>query len=66
MNRVRFLSYDFTSSKMDLAGEHSAIVDAIEAGDSDRAAQLMENHLRGILKTLPIVVSQYPDFFIDG
>lgn len=66
MNRVRFLSYDFTSSKMDLAGEHSAIVDAIEAGDSDRAAQLMENHLRGILKTLPVVVSQYPDFFIDG
>ena len=66
MNRVRFLSYDFISTKMDLACEHSAIVDAIEAGDSDLAAQRTENHLRGILKTLPIVVSQYPDYFIDA
>ena len=65
MNRVRFLSYDFASSKFDLAGEHAAIVDAIEAGDADHAARLMESHLRGILKTLPLVVSQYPDYFTD-
>lgn len=66
MNRVRFLSFDFAQSKFELAGEHATIVDAIEAGDADRAAQLMEKHLRGILTTLPRVVSQYPDYFTDN
>lgn len=65
MNRVRFLSFDFASSKSDLSGEHSAIVDAIEAKDADLSARLMESHLRGILKTLPVVVKQYPDYFTD-
>lgn len=65
MNRVRFLSFDFISTKLELAAEHSAIVDAIEAGDCKLAAKRMENHLRGILKTLPLVVSQYPDYFSD-
>ncbi|SDI43966.1 GntR family transcriptional regulator [Propionivibrio dicarboxylicus] len=66
MNRVRFLSFDFAQSKFELAGEHAAIVDAIEAGNADLAAQLMEKHLRGILATLPRVVSQYPDYFTDN
>ena len=65
MNRVRFLSYDFTSTRTQLAAEHSAIVDAIEAGDGKLASKRMENHLRGILKTLPLVASQYPDYFSD-
>lgn len=65
MNRVRFLSYDFTSSRTQLAKEHSEIVDAIEAGDGKLAAKRMENHLRGILKTLPLVARQYPDYFSD-
>lgn len=65
MNRVRFMSFDFATPTPQLADEHTAIVDAIEAGDADLAAQRMESHLKGILGSLPLIAERYPEHFVD-
>jgi DNA-binding GntR family transcriptional regulator len=65
MDRVRFLSFDFATPTPQLVAEHTAIVDAIEAGDADLAEQRMEMHLRGILSSLPLIAERYPEHFVD-
>jgi DNA-binding GntR family transcriptional regulator len=65
MDRVRFLSYDFSSPTRQLVAEHAAIVDAIEAGDPDLAARTTECHVRGILTSLPLIAERYPEHFIS-
>ncbi len=64
MDRVRFLSYDFSSPTRQLVAEHAAMVDAIEAGDPELAAQTTERHLRGILASLPLIAERYPEHFV--
>lgn len=64
MNRVRFLTFDFATPMAQLADEHSSVVDAIEAGDADLAAQRMENHMRALLTSLPLIAERYPEHFI--
>ena len=65
MDRVRFLTYDFASPTPQLVAEHSKIVDAIEAGDADLAAKTMENHLREIVASLPLIAERYPEYFTE-
>ncbi len=65
MDRVRFLSFDFATPTSQLVCEHTALVDAIESGDADLAAQCMEQHLRGILSSLPLIAEHYPEHFVD-
>jgi DNA-binding GntR family transcriptional regulator len=65
MDRVRFLSFDFATPTPQLVAEHTALVDAIEAGDADLAVQRMEGHLRGILSSLPLIAERYPEHFVD-
>jgi GntR family transcriptional regulator, rspAB operon transcriptional repressor len=65
MDRVRFLSFDFATPTPQLVSEHSALVDAIESGDADLAAKCMEEHLRGILSSLPLIAERYPEHFVD-
>ena len=65
MDRVRFLSYDFATPTPQVVAEHTAIVDAIEAGDPDLAARTIENHLRVILDSLPQIAARYPEHFVD-
>ncbi len=62
MDRVR----QMTSTKFALAHlieQHSAVVDAIEAGDSDKAQKAMRGHLQMILQDLPAIREAYPDYF---
>lgn len=66
MDRVRFLAFDFATPKPRLVAEHAAIVDAIEAGDADLAAQRMQSHLREILASLPLIAARYPEHFVDA
>ena len=66
MDRVRFLSYDFSLARSALVSEHAAIVDAIESGHPDRADREMTKHLRGILTTLPPIAERFPEYFVDG
>lgn len=62
MDRVR----QMTSTNFPLAhliAQHTAVVDAIETGDSDEAEQAMRGHLRMILQDLPAIREAYPDYF---
>jgi hypothetical protein len=43
--------------------QHREIADAIAAGDSGRAAKAMEEHLREIILSLPLLAERYPDLF---
>jgi DNA-binding GntR family transcriptional regulator len=63
MTRVRFLTFDFATPTSQLTDEHTGIVDAIAAGDGDLAAQRMEQHLRTLLVTLPLIAERYPEHF---
>ena len=62
MDRVRYLSTQrFPMEKLVL--QHSAIADAIGAGNRDAAEKAMRSHLRAILTDLPEVVRDQPGFF---
>ncbi|GAA4228825.1 GntR family transcriptional regulator [Sagittula sp. NFXS13] len=62
MDRVR----QMTSTNFPVAhliAQHTAVVDAIEAGDSETAKDAMRGHLRMILQDLPAIRETYPDYF---
>lgn len=62
MDRVRFLSLgQFPMAK--LIGQHTAIVDRIEARDSAGANIAIRSHLREVLSDLPQIRAAHPDFF---
>jgi DNA-binding GntR family transcriptional regulator len=63
MNRVRFLTFDLATPMPQLTDEHVRIVDAIEAGDAGEAVLRMEQHLRTLLQSLPLVAERYPEHF---
>jgi DNA-binding GntR family transcriptional regulator len=63
MNRVRFLTFDLATPIPQLTDEHTRIVDAIDAGDAYQAVQRMEQHLRTLLQSLPLVAKRYPEHF---
>ena len=64
MNRVRFLTFDSATPMPQLTDEHAGIVEAIDAGDGELAAQRMQQHLRTLLRTLPLIAERYPEHFI--
>ena len=64
MNRVRFLTFDSATPMPQLTDEHAGIVEAIDAGDGELAAQRMQQHLRALLRTLPLMAERYPEHFI--
>ena len=45
--------------------EHLHIVDALEAGDADGAAQAMERHLGSVMTELEAFARQRPELFVD-
>lgn len=64
MDRVRYLSVQrFPMEK--LVEQHTAIVDAIAAGDVPAAEAAMRGHLREILNDLPEIARSRPEFFDD-
>ena len=64
MNRVRFLTFDSATPMPQLTNEHAEIVDAIEAGNADQAARRMEEHLRALITSLPLMAERYPEHFV--
>lgn len=65
MDRVRFLSFPDTTPVATLIDQHQAIVDAIAAGEPERAEQAMRLHLGEILKSLPKIAAAHPELFTD-
>jgi DNA-binding GntR family transcriptional regulator len=63
MNRVRFLTFDLATPMPQLTEEHARIVDAIDAGDEDQSMRRMEQHLRALIQSLPLVAEYYPEYF---
>jgi len=63
LDRVRYLTYDFTTPKPLMVAEHTEIVDAIESGNPDLAAHKIETHLRRIITDLPLIAERYPEYF---
>jgi GntR family transcriptional regulator, rspAB operon transcriptional repressor len=65
LDRVRFLTYDSTTPIAQIVDEHAAIVNAIESGKPGEAVRITEKHLREIIRTLPVVARQHPEYFED-
>lgn len=65
MDRVCYLSYDIASPVQELADDHGALIDAIEAGNVKEAVRTMEIHLKKILTASERVAEKYPEYFID-
>lgn len=64
MDRVRFLSLlKFPRKKV--IDQHTAIVDAIEAGDVQQTEAAIRSHMREVLVDLPAIAESNPEFF-DG
>lgn len=66
MDRVRYLSVPDATPASRLLEQHSAIVDAIAAGDSLSAESWMRQHLSELLSSLPQLVARLPDYFDDA
>lgn len=62
MDRVRFLSLSHFPVP-NLIAQHEAIVDRIAAGDVAGAERHIRDHLREILKDLPVIADESPAFF---
>lgn len=62
MDRVRFLSLSHFPVP-NLIDQHEAIVDRIAAGDVAGAERHIRDHLREILKDLPVIATESPVFF---
>ena len=63
MDRVRFLS-SMHFSVARLINQHSAIVEAIAAGDKPAAEAGIRTHLQGILTDLPVIKQEHPEYFL--
>ena len=62
MDRVRVLSSQHFPVDR-LVAQHLAIVDAIAAGDGAAAERGLRLHLQGILKDLPVIKQEQPEYF---
>lgn len=61
-DRVRRLSLSAVKDSKVIA-DHTAIVDAVEAGDAARAVQIMEEHLTRYQYDAKTMREKYPDYF---
>ncbi|QYK39853.1 MAG: GntR family transcriptional regulator [Paracoccaceae bacterium] len=64
-DRVRLLSLPHASPLELLIRQHEDIVDRLQHGDAEGAAQAMRRHLREILRALSWIAAAHPDFFSD-
>lgn len=64
-DRVRLLSLPDASPLELLIAQHAEIVERLEAGDGEGAAQSMSRHLREILLALSRIAPAHPEFFSD-
>jgi DNA-binding GntR family transcriptional regulator len=63
LNRVRRLSLGQPNYPREMVDEHRAVVAAISDHDPDAAEDLLRHHLRMVLREVPRLRAQHPDFF---
>jgi GntR family transcriptional regulator, rspAB operon transcriptional repressor len=63
MDRVRYLSLPDTTPEEHLTEQHRVIVRALKAHDPDQAEAAVRQHLSEVLRSLPLLVRNFPDYF---
>jgi DNA-binding GntR family transcriptional regulator len=63
LDRLRRLSLPEPETVRHLISEHTAIVDALEAGDVERGGAHIRAHARRVLENGPSLRAKYPDYF---
>ena len=63
MDRVRFLSLPDTTPEELLIQQHRLIVRALKAQDPQKAEVAVRQHLAEVLRSLPVLISKFPDYF---
>ncbi len=64
MNRLRHMSMRVFDRRFTI-GQHSAILEALRAGDPDAAEAAVRAHLRQMLSELPAIAEAHPEYFTD-
>ena len=63
MDRVRYLSLSDTTPEKLLIEQHHAIVQASKAQPCTQAEVAVRRHLAEVLRSLPLLVRNFPDYF---
>ena len=64
LDRLRRLHLPAKGKALSIVRDHTAIVDAIEAGDADAAAAALRAHLSGTLSEAERIRERHPDFVL--
>jgi len=63
LNRIRRLSLPMPSYLGEMIAEHRGVVAAVAAHDADEAEARLRHHLRMVLREVPQIRAQHPDYF---
>jgi DNA-binding GntR family transcriptional regulator len=66
LNRIRRLSLPIPSYLAEMIAEHREIVRRMASGDPDGAEAALRHHLQMVLREVPRIREQHPDFFDEG
>lgn len=65
LNRIRRLSLDAPDYLPEMISEHRAVLSALAEHDPDLAEGTLRHHLRMVLREVPRLRAQHPDYFAD-
>ncbi len=63
LNRIRRLSLAMPNYLDEMISEHRLVLDAVAANDSDLAERHLREHLRTVLREVPRMRADHPDYF---
>jgi GntR family transcriptional regulator, rspAB operon transcriptional repressor len=63
LNRLRRISLGMPDYIPEMISEHRAVVDAVAAHDPDAAEEALRHHLRMVLREVPRIREQHPEYF---
>ena len=63
LNRLRRISLTVPDYMPEMIVEHRAVADALGHRDPDAAERTLRHHLRMVLKEVPLIREQHPDYF---
>ncbi len=63
LNRLRRLSLSMPDYLPTMVEDHRAVADAVASHDPDAAEEALREHLRAVLREVPRIREQHPDYF---
>jgi DNA-binding GntR family transcriptional regulator len=63
LNRIRRLSLGMPNYLEEMIAEHHEVLDAVAANDPDQAESHLRAHLRTVLREVPRMRAEHPDYF---